>query len=535
MAKINSLDKNVAKNGYHDSSALFSERVGDVSIRLMLDIRNRKLKNPQDDAFPLCIRFVMDGKRTYYRLGEQFTEEELKAIRLSTGHGEKIVEGKETRFQTKMRLNSVFMTHVQMVRKLDDTGTLTLPRIMTALTGKSSNSSLVEFWQNIINYKREHGQASTALSYMNALKSFVEHTKFKAKDGFNVDSTTVRKWHNGLLKKGISDATIGIYFRALRYIINECIAEGYMQPKDRMFGKDVKRSEKIAIPVGKSRKERHISIEKMTELYHYWKMHNLPLPRYEIGKHNPSFAIKADTDMKNIYQSLAMFLIQYLGCGANLFDIALMRYDDFYFQNNGEALHFFRQKTKNTSNDGSGTEVIIPIIAPVREILDTYGAKPEKGELVFPFIMGDSINDTDAVQVERVKQGNHNIGDRMKKIAACLGWEEALSSTWARHSFATNLHTVEVPKDYISFAMGHTTGNRGDITDRYIYPYTIEKMKQYNNHLLKGLVEEDTTDNDDDMADMMEMLKDVSKEDFMKALLKVQSDKLRKLQKGEKI
>ena len=80
--------------------------------------------------------------------------------------------------------------------------------------------------------------------------------------------------------------------------------------------------------------------------------------------------------------------------------------------------------------------------------------------------------------------------------------------------------------------MCHTTGNRGDITDRYIYPYTIEKMKQYNNKLLNGLSDEESADNNDDMSDMMEMLKDFSKEDVLKALLKVQSDRLKKLQKG---
>ena len=65
----------------NESSAIFSERVGDVSIRMMFDIRNRKKKD--NDKFPLCIRFVLNGSRTYYRLGESYSEEVLKAIRLS--------------------------------------------------------------------------------------------------------------------------------------------------------------------------------------------------------------------------------------------------------------------------------------------------------------------------------------------------------------------------------------------------------------------------------------------------------------------
>lgn len=68
-------------------SALFSERVGKISIRMMLDIRNRKTMIGDDPVLPLCIRFVQDGKRLYHRLGEQYTEKELKAIKLSTGYG----------------------------------------------------------------------------------------------------------------------------------------------------------------------------------------------------------------------------------------------------------------------------------------------------------------------------------------------------------------------------------------------------------------------------------------------------------------
>lgn len=189
------------RSGNRDTSTIFTERVGDVSIRMMLDIRNRKLKDPKDDSFPLCLRFVLGGQRYHYKLGEQFTEEELKAIRLSTGFGEKMEEGKETRFQTKMRLNSTFMQYVQTVRTLNDTGSLTLDRIKTALTGRSSESSLVEFWNSIVERKRAAGQIGTANSYLNALKSFVEHTKFTPKDGFNVDSTVVNKWIDGMTKK----------------------------------------------------------------------------------------------------------------------------------------------------------------------------------------------------------------------------------------------------------------------------------------------------------------------------------------------
>ena len=63
----------------------------------------------------------------------------------------------------------------------------------------------------------------------------------------------------------------------------------------------------------------------------------------------------------------------------------------------------------------------------------------------------------------------------MTKVANMIGWDVASSSTYARHSFATNLSRQKIPMDYIGFAMGYSVGNRGQITKRYISPYPIEE------------------------------------------------------------
>ena len=65
-----------------------------------------------------------------------------------------------------------------------------------------------------------------------------------------------------------------------------------------------------------------------------------------------------------------------------------------------------------------------------------------------------------------------------------MDWEIEPSSTFARHSFATNMSRAKVPMDYISFAMGHSVDNTGQITKRYISPYPIEEQMQYNSYLL---------------------------------------------------
>ena len=102
------------------------------------------------------------------------------------------------------------------------------------------------------------------------------------------------------------------------------------------------------------------------------------------------------------------------------------------------------------------------------------------GGLVFPFLLGEGV-DPDSIRARnKIHQENHNIADRMAKVAKMIGWDVAPSSTYARHSFATNLSRQKITMDYIGFAMGYSVGNRGQITKHYISPYPIGKTGTTN-------------------------------------------------------
>ena len=189
-----------------------------------------------------------------------------------------------------------------------------------------------------------------------------------------------------------------------------------------------------------------------------------------------------------------MFLMMYLGCGCNLVDLAYLTYNDFYFDNHQQAFRFIRKKTEDETLDGEGMEVIIPITDEIREILDAYAARPKLGELVFPFLMSHIISmpattpeEKSAkakLETDHMKDLNKQLGKRLKKVALSIGWTVKPSSTYARHSFATNLHQQQVPMDYISDAMGHSLNSKKVITFRYISPYSIDERRKYNALLL---------------------------------------------------
>ena len=78
----------------------------------------------------------------------------------------------------------------------------------------------------------------------------------------------------------------------------------------------------------------------------------------------------------------------------------------------------------------------------------------------------------------------------------------------------------KVPMDYISFAMGHSVGNRGQITKRYISPYSLEEQLEYNSYLLdlpemKALRHQEVS-----KEELIEMIKEkMSKEELLRMLL----------------
>ena len=467
------------KKNNTEAAILFDERVGTCYIAMCLDKRNpaRIVHN----EYPLCMRFTIQRVRYYHNLGEKLTPKQVARIVVATGQGERKTN-EETYYERQTRLQEVFSSFVKTVVNVNETGPLTLERIKTALTGRCESSSFIGIWEEIISEKSKIGKAGTSDAYKSALRSFKELTGFSYVDGFAVDTALINRWVTAMVERKIASSTQGIYLRTCRLVVNRCIGEGYLMPKAYMFGKS---RDKVKIPVGASRKSWYLTVDQMRELYEHLTEKDLDLPIFDQKlKDNPSFAVKTETARELVYQSLAMFLMQYFCCGCNLVDLSLLRYNRYYFDSNQQAFQFIRRKSEDETNDGEGMEVIVPVIEPMRKILEIYSPKPVLDGLVFPFILGDAPKKGSQAVRDKVHQENKNISDRMKKVAQSLGWTVNPTGTYARHSFATNLHAAKVPMEYISDAMGHSLGNRGQITMRYISPYTIEERMKFNNLLL---------------------------------------------------
>ena len=101
----------------------------------------------------------------------------------------------------------------------------------------------------------------------------------------------------------------------------------------------------VAITAPASRKDCYLDVERMTQLYNVFINKNYP------SKWKRNY-------VKNVHESLGLFLVQYLGNGCNLVDVAQLTYSQYFFGTERRAFRFYRKKTRLRSKNSSG--IIIP-------------------------------------------------------------------------------------------------------------------------------------------------------------------------------
>ena len=478
------------------------------SASLVLDCRTQR-KNATE--FPLAMRFTIDRKFFYYVVGSTYTEKQFSDICNATK------SASENYREQRMWRETIVPKYKNLLAELNKGSLFTYEMVRVAVTtGNTSlqtkdDRSFMSIWEKIIHdLKTNDGgtQFTTGQNYEYALKSFRKIMGYDAIMGFNISVAEIQKWKDGMKHgvkgKGgkligkISDTTAGIYLRACRAVWNTCIREGFLKDVPYPFS-NKKEKGLVSIPPSAKRRKCYLRVCQMTELYNLF-----------ISKQYPEHWGESYT--ASVHFSLGLFLVQYLCNGFNMADAARLKYDNYYFQNEGKAFRFNRKKTEKTSANGS--EVIIPIIEPLQRILDEIAATPSRDGYVFPEIFNGVTSEKE--RRKRTAQENSNIQDRVTKICHdVLGWDKAIrpSGTWCRHSFATNLRNAGVEKTYIDESMGHSS-NSNDMTNVYLDTYPLEMQMEYNSKLLA--LDDQSTQRDE----LMSKLSKLSNQELLQLLNK---------------
>jgi len=437
---------------------------GKVLLVMTLDHRNGTEK-----AMPVCVRVGIGTLRRYFLMpDEKYTLEEFASI-INTGNRKQGPKRKE--------FDDFFEKVKKEVKSLVGDTSLSptefMEQLRTNMNGlkdeeKAKGKTIYDVWQILLNELAEQGRLGTHKSYLNSLNRFKTDMGEKIPNS-SINQQLVDRWVAKMQKpkegKPMSSTTIGIYLRAFRVVVRQAVSMGVMSSDKLDMFKGVKEMNRKS-----SRKEWYLNVEKMTRLYEFFEKGEA-----KDQEGNETFA---PDYKKRAFRSLGLFLFSYLANGANMADIAKLRYDDFYYSHGKKAMRFVRQKTMRETD---GMEVIFPILPQMQVILDRIARKPQRGALVFD-IIEEGMSEVRISEI--VSCENSNINDRMENVAKLLSMEERPTPTWCRHSYATNLRDAGVSTEYISTMMGHTITSGSATTLNYLSRYNMVTMMENNSKLL---------------------------------------------------
>ena len=445
----------------------------------------------------MAIRVAYNGKNLYLRIGGRYSLEDWTAL----CECEKQARNKKAaeRKKLKERMDRV----LDMVEELLENNCFSLNQLKNMFQGKTEEeapTTIYKIWEEYIDTKIKLGKLGSANSSKDVYRRFVKYMGLNVIFG-DIDHKFLLKWTTLMKKDGLNTTTCGISLRTFRTIVNICISEGLIMgnTKDMFKGTDYNKSGNC--------KHKFLDVESMKLLYDFWE-------KGEAVDENGKQLF--EPRMKHaIFRDLGLFLFMYLGDGQNMADTLRLTYDEWYFATHGKQIRFYRNKTKDRNE--SASEVIFPVTEEMQKILDKYANKPEPGVRVFP-IMKTSI--TLKQELDVIDRYNKYIRKHMAIVAELIGMEQKPTSTWARHSFATNLNNSgKVPYKYISDSMGHSSS--GDVTSNYIGAYPLKKMLEFNWYLLHDPAEK--ANPHADKQELVSLLKSMSEKERDELLAAVQA------------
>ena len=253
------------------------------------------------------------------------------------------------------------------------------------------------------------------------------------------------------LESSIEYATIGIYMRTLRSIVNNNEGkEAFLVGEKYPFG--VRRG-RYAIPEG-GRREIAMPIEDIWRIEGY------------------------ETDDESLATARDIFVFMFYSNGLNYGDLCRLRYSNIYAAS-GEII-FQRKKTLRKGE--APTFVYVPMIPPMVEIINRQGNKAQDG-YIFPFLNGiEPIDDNESKIKKMIRLTLDPINTSIKTIAKELKLDPNLSTSYTRNSYSSHLtNELLISPIVVRKMMGHSTNK--DVTAGYVN-LNAKKRREMNLKLL---------------------------------------------------
>ena len=374
-----------------------------ITTKFYLDIRSEKI----DGTFPVKIN-ITNNRKTFF---------------INTGLSSKKIHWENNQFTSdepnfrakNVKLRDIMNKIEKVIFSLEEAGkansidNLKLKDlILRKLTGKQESMSFISCLDEFVSLKSNQGTIKIYQHTRNKVNEFDGLATFDS-----ITKEWILKFEKWLLETGCKINTISIHQRNIRAVFNYAIDNEYTSSYP--FRRFTIKKEETA--------KRSLSIDELRKLRDY------PVEEYQ-----------------EKYRDIFMLMFYLMGINAaDLFNLPPLT---------GDKITYHRAKTNRLYE--------IKVEPEAKNIIKKY-----KGQNFMLNVLDDYKNYKDFLH--RMNIGLQKIGEVKregrggKKIITPLF--PKLSSYWARHTWATIAAGLDIPKETISAALGHSTNS---VTDIYI-------------------------------------------------------------------
>lgn len=393
-----------------------------ITTKFYLDTRSEK----KDRTFPVKINITNNRRTFFINTGFSCIKEHWEGSQFSSN--EINYRAKNVRLRDIM--NKVEKVIFQVEEEGDNIENSKLKGIIEKkLNGKQDYEPFIIYLDEFVATKNRKGTVKVYSHTRSKIIEFDKTATFKT-----ITKEWLVRFENWLSESGCKINTIGIHFRNIRAVFNYCIDNEYttLYPF-RRFQIKKEKTAKRALSIGNLRKLRDCNVELYQERY------------------------------RDIF--LLMFYL--IGINAvDLFNAPPLK---------GNRITYHRAKT-NTLYE-------IKIEPEAKKIIEKY-----KGKKYMLNVLDEYKNYEDFLH--RMNVGLKKIGD-MKRIGKggkkiIEPYFPELSGYWARHTWATIAAQLDIPKETIAAALGHSSGS---VTDIYI-DFDKRKIDEANRRVIDFVNEE---------------------------------------------
>lgn len=400
-----------------------------ASAAIVLDTRYEKT----DGTYPVKLRITFDRKQKYYATD--------KRISLTVEDFSRVYNDRLPNKKTHKDLRADLLDAEGKARNiLDNLKVFSWEKFEnTYFDDRPATFGVFAYFDKYIDKLKSEGRISTAISYNCAKVSLQKYMNDKVLAFSDITPVFLQKYQASM--KG-SVSTVGIYLRSLRAIFNAAMEEGLVTPDQYPFGRSYK------IPTSVNVKKA-LTKEQLAAIFNY-------VPPEGTTEH----------------KCRDMWLFSYLCNGINLKDIARLKFNNLTTSD----ITFIRAKTEKHKN--AQKPIIVFRNDRINQIINNWGIKTGAGnDYVFDIL---TKNVTPEVEYKLIQQATKTLNKYMNRICKQLGFDEKVTTYFARHSFATTLKRAGVPLSYISDSLGHSLAST---TENYLSSFGDDSREKYSKML----------------------------------------------------